>query len=308
MPIDYRHDMTQNAMGGTELMSIELEKRLEPELLDKFQIIPSRVTNLDQNRKRILWAHDLPGDPASEYLNNGGYNHFEKIVFVSNWQMQGYISKYSIPWYKCAVIQNAINPIEAHEKPKDKIRLIYHTTPHRGLDLLYNAFDALTKDYDNLELEVFSSFEIYGWKERDEPYKDLFKACEDHPNIKYHGAVPNEQIREALKRSHIYGYPCVWPETSCLSLLEAMSAELICVHPNLAALPETAANWTFMYQWQQNKRDHLQVFYGMLRSAVEAVKAGSSKNRVHNQKQYIDMFYNWDLRATQWKMLLNSLA
>lgn len=308
MPIDYRTEMTKDAMGGTELMAMNLEKRLEPELLEKFQIISSRVENIDDSKKKVLWLHDLPGDPASDHLKNGGYNRFDKLVFVSNWQMQGYIEYYGIPWYKCAVIQNAIDPIESHEKTKDKIRLIYHTTPHRGLNILYSVFDKLCEVHEDIELDVYSSFKIYGWEQRDEPYKPLFEACENHPKINYHGSVSNERVREALKESHIFAYPSIWKETSCIALIEAMSAGLMCVHPNYAALPETASNWTWMYQYQDSERDHAQVFYGMLDGAIRSIKSGESENRLYNQKQYIDMFYNWELRATQWKYLLASMV
>lgn len=308
MAIDYRNEMTKDAMGGTELMAMELEKRLEPELLEKFQIISSRVDKIDDTKKKVLWLHDLPGDPASEHLLNGGYNRFDKLVFVSNWQMQGYIEHYSIPWYKCAVLQNAINPIEEHQKPNEGIRIIYHTTPHRGLNILYSVFDKLCEKHDDIELDVYSSFKIYGWEQRDEPYKPLFDACKEHPKINYHGSVSNAEVREALKKSHVFAYPSIWKETSCLALIEAMSAGLMCVHPNYAALPETAANWTWMYQYQNTERDHAQVFYGMLDAAIHSLKNGDSTNRLYNQKQYIDMFYNWELRATQWKYLLASMV
>ena len=64
-----------------------------------------------------------------------------------------------VPWEKGVVIQHAIDPFPVHEKPDDKIRLIYASTPHRGLELLLHAFEQI--DRDDIELEVFSSFKIY---------------------------------------------------------------------------------------------------------------------------------------------------
>lgn len=307
MGIEIRNEMTKNAMGGTELMAMELESRLPSDLVEKFQIIPSRVTTLDNSKKKILWLHDLAGDPASQHLMNGGYNKFDKLVFVSHWQMQSYINHYLIPWYKCTVLQNAIKPIQITEKPTDKIRMIYHTTPHRGLNILYSVFEKLAEKYDDIELDVYSSFKAYGWEERDRKYETLFEACKHHPQINYHGYVSNDKIRSALQKAHIFAYPSTWLETSCIALLEAMSAGLLCVHPNYGALPETAANWTWMYQFQQNPNDHASVFYGMLETAIHAIRNNEVENRVHNQKQYVDMFYNWDLRALQWKQLLLSM-
>jgi UDP-glucose:(glucosyl)LPS alpha-1,2-glucosyltransferase len=308
-------EITSKAMGGTELIAHEMVRRLPRELLRDFQIVHSRMRNLDRSKKRVFVAHDLPGDPELEFLHQGGYNQFDRLVFVSHWQMQRYIEHYGIPWYKCAVVQNAINPISPTwvdgewEPIRDEqpVNIIYHTTPHRGLNILANAFSNLPKDL-NVHLDVYSSFEIYGWKERDAQYQDLFAYLrEGDPRITYHGFKPNSEVREALGRSHIFAYPSVWPETSCIALIEAMSAGLICVHPNYAALPETAANWTWMYQKQDSERDHTRIFYANLVDAISSIRHGGWQNRLSNQKQYTDLFYNWDLRALQWEQLLRSI-
>ena len=86
-----------------------------------------------------------------------------------------------------------------------------------------------------------------------------------------------------------------------------MSAQLLCVHPNLGALSETAANWTWMYQYQDSERDHTATFYSALKGAIESIRAKTVVNRTHNQSQYVSMFYSWDLRVIQWEQLLRSL-
>jgi len=307
MPIDIVNEVTKKAMGGTELMAFRLQKELDPVLLDKFQIIPSRVRELDESRKRILWCHDLPGDPESEHLKQGGYNKFERIVFVSNWQMQRYVEYYGIPWYKCVVLQNAIDPLVASKYEGGPVKLIYHTTPHRGLNILAAAFDAIVQKDKDVTLDVYSSFNIYGWPERDKQYQELFARLKAMPQVNYHGSVSNKEVRTALSESHIFAYPSVWQETSCLALIEAMSAGLTCVHSNYAALPETAANWTRMYQFQDNPRDHAYVLYDQLINAIGGVRNKSFEDLRFNQKAYIDLFYNWDLRIAQWTNFLNGL-
>jgi len=300
-------EVSANAMGGTELMKFGLQDRVDPELLKEFQIIASRVRDLDDTKVRILWCHDLPGDPESDHLKNGGWNKFHKIVFVSNWQMQAYVNHYNIPWSKCIVIQNAIDPMRMMQKPKDKIKLIYTSTPHRGLDILYPVFDKLCEKYDNLELDVFSSFKLYGWPDRDKQFEPLFDALKNHPKINYHGTQPNSVVREAVENAHVFAYPSTWVETSCLCLIEAMSAGLVCVHPNLGALYETAANWTFMYQFNENKNEHAKMFYTVLESAIEEYDRDDMDVRLVNQKGYTDAFYNWQSRSSQWTALLKSL-
>lgn len=301
-------ELSVNAKGGTEIMKNTLTALLDPELMKEVQIFCSRIRgDLDPTKIRLFWAHDLPGDPESEFLKGGGWKDFHRIVFVSNWQMQMYMNHYQIPWSKCIVLQNAIFPIEEHEKPKDKINLIYYSTPHRGLNILVPVFERLAEEHDNIELNVYSSFSLYGWSQRDEPYKDIFDRCKAHPKINYHGAVDNETIREALKQSHILAYPSIWPETSCLVLMEAMSAGLINVHPNFAALHETAANWSMMYQWNEDQSRHAGIFYQNLKSSIENFWDEGIQSRLASQRSYANVFYNWNIRVQQWDAFIRSL-
>lgn len=301
--------LSVNAMGGTELLKHELQRRIDPKLLDQFQIFVSRAEQaFDETKIRLFWAHDLPGDPASEHLKNGGWANYHKLIFVSNWQMQAYIQRYGIPWSHCIVVQNAINPLE--EAPQDTngtIRLGYWSTPHRGLNILIPVFDRLCQKYDNIELDVYSSFKLYGWDRNDEPYKPLFDMCETHPKINYYGTIDNTTLRSRISQMHIMAYPSIWHETSCLCLMEAMSAGLLCVHPNLGALSETAANWTNMYQWNEDLNQHASQFYNALDVSIETRFEDAVVNRLSSQRSYTNVFYNWDGRQSQWEHLLGSL-
>jgi len=301
--------MTNVAMGGTELMMKRLYESLPSELLNNFQIIPTRLTEkLKEDKIRILFCHDLWDDPQLNYLANDGWRKFHLLVFVSNWQMQGFINKFKIPWSRCIVIHNAIEPIGTDvTKAGGPIRLIYTPTPHRGLSILVPVFIKLLETYPDLQLDVFSSFKLYGWESRDKEYEPLFKACQEHPNINYHGSQPNEIVREALSKADIFAYPSIWQETSCLCLIEAMSAGLICVHPNLAALYETASNFTYMYQWNENINKHAEIFYNMLILAIENINKDTTAVQLTNQKMYIDQVHDWDNKANQWKSLLTSM-
>ena len=306
-----RNDTNENSMGGTERLTLELSERTDPELLKEFQIISSRIrSDLDGDKIRIFWAHDLPGDPESDFLKDRNkMEQFHRYVFVSNWQMQRYIDAYKIPWSKCIVIQNAIEPIGDHEKPsfEDGPRLIYTPTPHRGLNIVVPVVDHLSKKYPNIHLDVYSSFKLYGWEERDEQYKQVFDAIDAHPNMTNHGTVSNSEVRDALKQSHIFAYPSTWAETSCLCLMEAMSAGLVCVHSNFAALPETSANWTQMYQMQEDPQKHAGVFYNVLDGVIQHYNDESLRTKILPMQTFANVFYGWNSRKLEWTVFLKSL-
>jgi len=304
------NELNRNSKGGTELMLEALYQQVPEEVLNNFQIIPSRVREL-KNKRRILWLHDLPQDPESQHLKDGGWEKFEKIVYVSHWQKQQYQNYLGVPPSKGVVLQNAIVPIEAHTKPdpNECINIIYHTTPHRGLELLVPILEHIEKELTDVKwhLDVYSSFSIYGWSERDVPYQPLFDKIKNHPNMTYHGAVSNQEVREALKKAHIFALPSIWPETSCIAMLEAMSARCICVHSSLAALPETAANWTLMYDYSETPNEHAGICAGVLHDALLLVHDKNMQERLNMQKAYIDGFYTWEVRKKQWETMLRNV-
>lgn len=306
-----KNEVSEGAQGGTELMLDRLHASLPESFLDKYQIIPSRVRALDDTKLRVYYVHDLPSDPEAQHLENGGWSKFHRLVFVSHYQRNAFMGRFNIPWSKTAVLLNAIQPIPLHEKPADKINLIYHTTPHRGLVILVPVFAKLAEKYgDKVHLDVYSSFKMYGWEERDKEFEPLFKQIKEHPQMTYHGFRPNVEVREALQKAHIFAYPSIWPETSCLALMEAMSAKCVCIHPDYAALPETASNLTFMYQFHEDINHHAGTFYGALSAAVELLLEKSNENalqaKVTTQKVYADLFYNWENRKLEWESFLKS--
>jgi len=305
------NELNKDSSGGTEMIARQLASRINKDLMDGVQIIHSRPRELKSDLKKILVCHDLAGDPEILHLQNeSGRSRYDHIVFVSHWQFQQYNNFLKVPFKNTSILKNAIDPIEDHAKPnniKEQINLIYHTTPHRGLELLFPVFEHLAKEFPNIHLDVYSSFEIYGWKQRDEPYKQLFENIKAHPQCTYHGFQPNEVVREALKKAHIFAYPSIWQETSCIALMEAMSAGCICVHPDYGALLETSSNFTQMYRWTENLNDHMQVFYEKLKYEIDYImQYGFSANE--DAKYFIDDYHCWDIRVRQWEDLLDSLT
>lgn len=174
--------------------------------------------------------------------------------------------------------------------------------------LAQSVMEELAKHYgDKIHLDIYSSFEAYGWPERDEPYLDLFQRAKNNPQMTYHGFQPNHVIREALQNAHIFAYPCIWQETSCIAAIEAISAGCEVVCPNYAALPETTAGFGRTYQWNEDPNYHANVFVNILHQTIENYWNDENQNKLNFAKNYIDNFYNWDVRAIEWTAVLQSL-
>jgi len=300
----------RDAKGGSELMYDELMRRLPHELSDRFQIIVSRVREFLPGKKAILWCQDPWCARESKHLAlPESRQRFKKIVFVSNYQFTTYYQGLGVPYSESVVLGNAIVPIATTlpPKPDDTIRLVYHSMPDRGLELLLPVFIRLAQQRPKLHLDVYSSFRLYGQDRRDTRYEPLFNICRTHPQISYHGAVPNDHIREALKRTHIFAYPCSVFETFCIAAVEAMSAGCLVVCPDVAALAETVSTHGLVYRWTENSEVHKERFAAALVSAIDMTEKATAVDLLTSAQRRVMRRYNWATRIVEWTRMLEGI-
>lgn len=303
------NEISAKSQGGTEMMKRGLAERLPPELSDDFQVICSRVRELEEDKIRIYWLHDLPEDPETNHLHKQeSRDRFHKFVFCGQWQYYRYQHALGMPYdNKSIVIETAIDPIPAAEKSKDEIRLVYSSTPQRGLALLVPVFEKLAEKYDNIVLDVFSSYKIYGWEDADKQFEPLYERCRNHPRINYHGFATNDEVRQALQKAHIHAYPSIWTECNSRSVIEAMSAGMLCVHPNYGGLIDTSGGLNFMYQGHHDHNMHANIFYHSLDNAIQVVNTEQVQTYLKLVKMYADSRYNWTKITQQWVDLFTGL-
>ena len=312
------NDISKNAWGGTEITKRKLAEVVDQELQKDFQVVPSRVRDLKEDKIRIYWAHDLPGDPECEFFKDSNkLDKFHKIVFSSHWQYQQFRNVYNLPYdRKSTVIQTWIEPPETDsvrwsKKSTDVLNLFYASTPHRGLDILIPVYEKLLEDTSDVHLHVHSSFKIYGWEEQDKQFEPIYERIKSLPHATYHGKTDRQELLEKFNSYHILAYPCTWQETSCRVLMEAMSAGCMCVHPGYAGLVDTAGGLTWQYNGDMtDKNTHAGIFYGELKSAINMLRTADPsgiENRLLFAKQYADLRFNLEAVKIQWENLFRAL-
>jgi glycosyltransferase involved in cell wall biosynthesis len=304
------NEISTKAHGGTEITKRTLAKFVDDQLASEFQIIPSRVRELNEEKIRVYWQHDLAEDPEVNHLKEeNSRNRFHKFVFSSNWQLQEFVTKLGMPMNeKIQVIETPIEPLEERSKDSEKVNLIYFSTPQRGLELLYPVVEELAKKHPHIHLDVFSSFKIYGWDDADKQFEPLYEKFRNHPNMTYHGFANQQVLREHLLNAHILAYPNIWKETSCRVLMESMSAGLMCVHPNLGALPDTSGGLTSMYQFNDNVNKHANLFYNYLDHAIQNVNKPEVQRYLRFVKTYADSRFSIGKISSQWDGMLRDLV
>ena len=297
------------SFGGSENQARLLLKHLSDENFKDINLIlnNSDYDLLEKDKINILWMQHFVNQKEAQNLGSRDYlDKVDYVVFNSNWNFEKFRFQFKVPENKSLVIKNAIEKIEFKEKPKDKINLIYHTTPWRGLVLLLRVFKSL--NLENVELNVCSSTKIYGKKFEDtynKDYENIFNECKNTKNINYLGFVENEKIIELLKKMHIYAFPSIWPETSCISAIESMAAGCEVVTTNLGALYETCAPFGTFVGFDSNLNNLEKKYKKVLLSSVKNFWLPENQKKLRLQYETINATYSWKARSNEWKEFFN---
>ena len=298
-------------LGGTELQYNYLKKFVDSNLLNEFQIclsVPGRVP-LAKNKINILWQKMAPDQPHFQdfFKDKKQIEQYDFFVFNSHWNYEQFRKTFSIPHEKCTVIKNGIPDIKLRDvsQIKEKIKLIYHPTPWRGLSVLLGAMQLVKNP--NVELDVYSSTKVYGTdfeEQNDDLYKALYDQAKVLPNVNYIGYKSNEYILENLHTYDAFVYPNVWEETFCISALEALACGLYVVTTDNGALYETCSEFPIYVPMDTNFNNLAVQFAGVIDTLSDQLNNPGCHNHLKFQQKFYNHFYNWKNIAGQWTSFL----
>ena len=296
--------INNESLGGSENQLRLLLKHLPDESFKDINLILNNTNHdlIEKNKINVLWMQHFVNQVEAKNLGSKDYvDKLDYIVFNSNWNFEKFQYQFKIPESKSLVIKNAIEKIDFHEKPKDKINLIYHTTPWRGLVHLLKVFKKL--NLQNVELYICSSTIIYGKKFDSilgKKYENVFEECKNTKNVNYLGFVENNKIIELLKKMHIYSFPSIWPETSCISAIEAMAAGCEIVTSNLGALYETCAPFGTFVGFDSNFDNFEKKYQKALENSIKNFWSKENQKKIQLQQEVINLTYSWTARSKEW--------
>ena len=303
--------MQKNPRGGTELQFEYLTKYVDQALLDQVQIttsVPEKIP-LHSSKMNILWQKNSYDQPnlAPWFKDKSNHNKYDWYVFNSHWNYEKFRMMFDIPTEKSLVIKNGIDNIKAKDlnKKKDKIKLIFHPTPWRGLNVILAAMQYIKNP--NIELDVYSSTEVYGssFKEQnDHQWQELYDQAKQLPNVNYIGYKPNEYIKEHLHEYDIFAYPCIWEETFCISAIEAMAAGLYVITTDYGALFETCAEFSSYIPYQKNYLALAHNFAFAIEAVADKLNTPGIVKHLERQIDYTNNFYNWEKQGNAWTQFL----
>jgi len=299
--------------GGTEIQHEYLNKFVDSKLLSHFQIctsVPGKIP-IDPSKINILWqknSHDQP-NIYPWFQDKSNHTKYDWYVFNSHWNYEKFRMYFDIPTERCTVIKNGIEDFPTRSLRYNKgepIRLIYHSTPWRGLNVLLAAMQYIKGSL--ISLDVYSSCQVYGDQfknENEKNYEGLYEQARQLPNVNYIGYKSHEYILENLHKYHMWAFPSIWEETFCISAIECMAAGLYCITTDLGALFETCSEFPIYIPYEKDYDKLAEQFAMTIKAAAEHLHEDHIQNHLAMQVKFVKHFYNWNKIAQQWTGFLN---
>jgi beta-1,4-mannosyl-glycoprotein beta-1,4-N-acetylglucosaminyltransferase len=241
-----------------------------------------------------IWAHDTQLIPYGCNLNENQIltkwdNYITGCICLTFWHKEQFIAKYPGLSNKIKVINNGLdldsfsNVTSAKKTKKQNNKFIYSSRPERGLDILLGLWPQILDALPDAEL-VISNYGI-------EPEPALMNIIKKHDNIKYLGKLNTTLLYAEMQTAEYWLYPTHWPETSCITALEMLMSEVICLYYPVAALPFT------IYKYG------IEVKSGNEIEAIVNLTVAQKINLRKNGKIYAESC-SWKNRANIWCELL----
>lgn len=205
----------------------------------------------------LLWAHDLD---YREGVTPERMRHVDSLLVVSEFHRRHWLERY--PWmgtpfrcgqedhahgWRCStaieVVYNGIDPAKfaaADDEPRDLNRVIYSSSPDRGLEQVLTYWPRIHEIEEDATLHIY-----YGWNNYDrmggsQEYKRKIIALAQQPGVEWHGRMGQAALAREMTKASVVFYPGPHPfeETFGITFVEAQAAGCIPVTRDNGALPE----------------------------------------------------------------------
>jgi glycosyltransferase involved in cell wall biosynthesis len=274
---------------------------------------PEIIDNLQDQRAWLLCQ-----DVDYPTLNEERAERFEKIIALT--LAHGSILLASKPYLRDKIFissngirMDVIREVEKEELERNFKRVMYASSPDRGLLETLQTF-TLARRYDpELEIHTFYGFDninkvVEDEKRRNHPeaiktrkYRDKVLIESQKPNVFYHGRVPQTELYRQWLQTGVWLYQTNFFETSCITCMEAQALGAIPITRPYGALRNNIKYGIFI---QGDAYSEL----NKARYMTELINVANSpeyQNSIREQMMYdARIQFNWERIVDQWDSVL----
>jgi GR25 family glycosyltransferase involved in LPS biosynthesis len=325
-PFEWNHTFSlANALGGSETAVISLSKKfpknykiyiagnVKEETVDNVEyvnlhnlknlinttafhtIIVSRYLNFYEFYKNFssyqtfIWGHDVILFPfgtnlSVENILTKWSSKINGCVCQTEWHQNLFLSLYPELKDKTHIINNGINAeLFISKSKKISNRFIYTSCSERGLDRLLQLWPSISENIPDSELFI-SSYNLFPSNEQEIKLKAIIDS---YPNIKHLGKLNKTELYELMATAEYWLYPTSFNETSCITSMEMLLSEVICIYYPVAGLVNTLGDYGIPVE-----RD----------SEVNTIinLTNKRKNEIRKRGKEYALSCSWENRAEKW--------
>lgn len=263
----------------------------------------------------FLWVHDIHVGQPNAAMSEALFR-VDGFFCLSNWHKKFFLETYPFLHADSVIVTRNGIDVERFRNVPNKIgnRLIYSSSPDRGLEVLLNLLPKIRERVSDVILHVYYGFE--NWKamaqsmgnkdqiERVDYFERRLAEEASKGHLVYHGRVNQEQLAAAFLASKVWAYPTWFTETYCISAIESMAAGCVPVTTNLAALTETVKHGIII-PGSNTDEDYQAAF---VNSVVDLLTDEDGRQKIARQgRQYALTNCDWLSVAVEWSEIFKRM-
>ena len=250
-------------------------------------------------RRLYLMGHDtsfinnLDGCPKTP--NDIITNFIDKIsgvVYLTNWHKNNTSVAHPELKHKYSVVIN--NGIELSLFPTKPIKqrnsFVYSSCSARGLVRLVELWGDIIAVLPDAVLKI-ASYEDFPKYPHDYKIKEIIEQFPE--SITHLGKLSQRELYELMATSEYWLYPCCFHETSCITAMEMLMNEVVCLYYPLAGLTDTLGEYG------------IQVTNGNEIDTLLNLSERQKRLLRENGKRYAKNC-SWENRAIEWNKFFNN--
>lgn len=209
--------------------------------------------------KTFIWGHDIALFPYGTNLTvhdilKKWNSSITGCICQTEWHKKLFESMYPQIRDKLHIINNGIDTrlIEENRSKNYKNknnknnnckkvnnRFVYTSCSERGLERLLEIWPKILEEFSDAELYI-SSYNPFPNNDLERKIKIII---DEYHSIKHVGKLNKSQLYELLSSSEYWLYPTNFDETSCITSMEMLMCEVICIYYPRAGLIDTLDNY-----------------------------------------------------------------
>ena len=283
--VTYVHqNKLQSILDRTEFHTIIISRNIC--FLNNFNNIKCFQLVLSLHDNNIL-NNGLSAEPVLEMYKN----KIDKVVTLTNWHKSNITSLYPIinP-NKIEIINNGIDVLSFNANKnsnKTTNKFIWSSRSERGLHIVLNLWGNILEKIPDATLDIC----CYGDFPKDDEDEKMLEIINSYDSIIHHGKLNSIQLYDLMSKSEYWLYTSTFPETSCITAMEMLMSEVICIYYPLAGLNDTVGDYG------------IPVKHGEELEPILTLSNEKKKLLRENGKKYA-MTCSWKNRAEQWTNML----